>query len=115
MAVGAAVFLLAEGIARTEAGSGRGVAAKVFAPVAWLGRHSYELYLFHIVLLAEMRTVLPRSAMAPATKPLWLAAFIGISALVAWGIARFYSEPLNYRLRARLIEPRKTGPQLVGQ
>jgi peptidoglycan/LPS O-acetylase OafA/YrhL len=29
--------------------------ARLLAPWAWLGRHSYELYLFHIIVLALLR------------------------------------------------------------
>ena len=121
MAAGAAVFLFAEGAGRRDNGYGiascgdRSTIDRLLTPLAWFGRHSYELYLFHIVLLGGMRTILWPEKTAPALKPLWLLFFLGISALTAWLIARFYSEPLNYRLRARLIEPRKTGPQLVGQ
>ena len=100
MAIGAAVFLFAEGAAK-DAGA-KSVIDRVAAPVAWFGRHSYELYLFHIVLLAGMRTLLPPPGMLPEAKPWWLLVFLGASALVGWGIARFYSEPLNRWIRLRL-------------
>jgi peptidoglycan/LPS O-acetylase OafA/YrhL len=77
-------------------------------PVAWFGQHSYELYLFHIVLLAGMQTLLPPKTTAAAMKPLWLLFFLGISSIAAWAIARFYSEPMNHGMRKRLIKVRST-------
>jgi peptidoglycan/LPS O-acetylase OafA/YrhL len=106
MAIGAAVFLFAEGASRYEDNSERATrfVDKLPGLIAWFGRHSYELYLFHIVLLAGLQAVLPRARMSPAARPLWLLIFLAVSALVAWAIARFYSEPLNDGLRARLVK-----------
>ncbi len=101
MALGAAVFVSVEGAER-EVAQGRAFADRLAAPVAWLGRHSYELYLFHIVLLSLMRTALLPETMAPGAKLPWLVVFLAASAAVAWGIARMYSEPMNRWLRERL-------------
>jgi len=100
MALGAAVFLYAEGACNAAEGSS--MADKLVSPIAWFGKHSYELYLFHIVLLAGMRSIPMTHTLSPESKPFWFVVFVGCSAVVAWGIARFYSEPLNRRLRARL-------------
>jgi peptidoglycan/LPS O-acetylase OafA/YrhL len=67
--------------------------------VGWLGKNSYELYLFHIVVLALMKIAVKRSALGYFAKPLWFALFLGLSALVAGCISRFYSEPMNRLLR----------------
>jgi peptidoglycan/LPS O-acetylase OafA/YrhL len=71
------------------------------APLRWMGRHSYELYLFHIIVLAGMRDLVPRDALANAAKPLWLALFVALSCAVAWLVSRLFSEPLNDALRQR--------------
>jgi peptidoglycan/LPS O-acetylase OafA/YrhL len=67
--------------------------------VRWFGKNSYELYLFHIVVLALMKIAVPRSTLGYYAKPLWFALFVGLSALVAGCISRFYSEPMNRFLR----------------
>ena len=105
MAAGAAMFLLAEGAGRyiDRNRPRRGWRARMAMPLAWFGRHSYELYLFHIVLLALMRTVFRPHAMSPEAKPLALLLFLGLSAGIAWVIARWYSEPFNRGLRAMLV------------
>lgn len=104
MALGAAVFLFAEGgsIRNLNAQENLPWSAKLQRPIAWLGRHSYELYLFHILLLAALMTLLPRKQMPPAARIWWMLLFIAASCLLSWAIARFYSEPSNHLLRRRM-------------
>jgi peptidoglycan/LPS O-acetylase OafA/YrhL len=105
MGLGAAVYLFAEGAWREGSGGAirRSVLDTVSAPVGWFGQHSYELYLFHIVLLAGLQELPVRRAIPAGIKPWWFLMFLALSALIAWAIARFYSEPLNRGLRARLV------------
>lgn len=70
-------------------------------PLAWLGAHSYELYLFHIVVLGIQRNLWPKAEMTPEWKLPMLAVFILLSAALAWLVARFYGDPLNRGLRRR--------------
>jgi peptidoglycan/LPS O-acetylase OafA/YrhL len=67
--------------------------------LAWFGRHSYELYLFHIIVLAGMRNVVPTGTMPYRLKLPCFLLFLVLSALLSGGIARFFAEPLNQRLR----------------
>lgn len=70
--------------------------------VRWFGRHSYELYLFHIVVLALMRNVWDKKTLPAAMWTPWFALFIAASALAAMLVARYVSEPANRAIRARL-------------
>ena len=72
----------------------------------WPGRHSYELYLFHLPVLAAMRVVLPPEHAAPGIKPLWLLVFLLLSGVVAGLIARWFAEPANRVLRRPLLRER---------
>jgi peptidoglycan/LPS O-acetylase OafA/YrhL len=80
----------------------------VARPLRWLGSKSYELYLFHVVVLAIMRTFVNRANLGYYAKPLWFALFLAISALTAGCVSRFYSEPLNIFIRKHLSRPRAT-------
>lgn len=85
-----------------SASTGAGWAdAGALAPLRWAGRHSYELYLFHIIVLAAMRELIPRAHMAVDWKLPGLLLFISTSAAVAALVARYFSEPINAALRAR--------------
>lgn len=78
----------------------------------WLGRRSYELYLFHLVLLGGLRTMFPPRLADGDEKMFLLSAFLILTLGVGEGIARFYSEPLNSRIRRRIAASnpmRRTG------
>ena len=67
--------------------------------VCAMGRQSYEIYLFHGILLASMRNVVHKGAMAYAWKLPVFALFVVASALLAGVIARYYAEVSNAWLR----------------
>ncbi|KAF1007439.1 MAG: O-acetyltransferase OatA [Luteibacter sp.] len=96
LGIAAAVFLVAVSGLRTG-----NVAGRLGRPLAWLGAHSYELYLFHIVVLGIQRNLWPKAEMTPEWKLPMLAVFILLSAALAWVVARFYGDPLNRGLRRR--------------
>jgi peptidoglycan/LPS O-acetylase OafA/YrhL len=85
-----------------SASTGAGWAdARGLAPLRWAGRHCYELYLFHIIVLAAMRELVPRAQMGVDWKLPGLLLLITTSAAVAALVARYFSEPINAALRAR--------------
>ncbi|MBV8660096.1 MAG: acyltransferase [Burkholderiales bacterium] len=94
IAVCTAMLLLASGQA-----SGKGV--RWLAPLRWLGHHSYELYLFHIIILAGLRNLTDRDHLSHAMRLPWLALFIALSAALAWLVARYIGDPANHALRRR--------------
>jgi peptidoglycan/LPS O-acetylase OafA/YrhL len=74
---------------------------KVFKSVEWMGGKSYELYLFHVIVLAIMKIVVQREQLVSSTKTSWFICYMVVSSLVAAAISRYFSEPLNGYLRAR--------------
>jgi peptidoglycan/LPS O-acetylase OafA/YrhL len=71
----------------------------------WFGRLSYELYLFHLLVLGAMRTIFPPHFIVGNHKLLLFAAFLVLSALLSAVIATLYAEPLNHLIRRRLVRP----------
>lgn len=69
----------------------------VTAPIRWFGRHSYEVYLTHefLVLLGVM-VFLRWHGSRPG---LWVAGITLSTAPLGWSVARWFSEPMNRRLR----------------
>ncbi|AFL86775.1 putative acyltransferase [Terriglobus roseus DSM 18391] len=74
------------------------------APLRWFGRHSYEVYLTHefvvvwITMLAlHVGTTYGRGLHYGVLA--WIALMLLLSAPLGWLVAKFFSEPLNRRLR----------------
>ena len=67
------------------------------APIRWFGRHSYEVYLTHefVVIWGTMLYVnLRRGPLS-----LWFLAILLLAAPLGWLVAKYFSEPMNRRLR----------------
>ncbi len=73
--------------------------SRMLRALGWFGRLSYELYLFHLVVLGLLRTALPPKSVAGDVKLLLLAVFLALSAGLAALVARLCSEPLNRWIR----------------
>lgn len=104
IAVGAAVFLISvsnEGIKNNKL-------SNLFScGICWFGKNSYELYLFHIIVLALMKEILTPENVGNHTKLIWLALFLGASALMAGIISTFYSQQINIKLRKSIFKIRQ--------
>jgi peptidoglycan/LPS O-acetylase OafA/YrhL len=74
-------------------------AGRASAGLRWMGRHSYELYLFHIIVLGLMRNVVDKARLGYHERLPWLALFVLLSALAAALVARYVAEPANRALR----------------
>ncbi|MBR8430241.1 acyltransferase [Burkholderia cenocepacia] len=99
MALGTAVLLIG---AHAERASARG---RLLAPLRWSGRLSYELYLFHLIVLGTLRTFWPPSATHGDGKLVLLVAYLALSAGVSAVIARGYATPLDRFIKRAASRP----------
>ncbi len=91
LALGVALFLLA-----LEPGAPNTVWT---GPLAWFGRNSYETYLTHSFVMISGAHVFYSLGANLNTAPAWHLGMIAISGGLGWAVARYFSEPLNQRLR----------------
>ncbi|HVZ10078.1 acyltransferase family protein [Rhodopila sp.] len=73
--------------------------SRILSIVVWFGRLSYELYLFHLIVLGAARTIFPPNVVIGDEKLLLLIAFLTLSAALSAALTRLYAEPLNRTLR----------------
>ncbi|AOI62047.1 acyltransferase family protein [Burkholderia diffusa] len=89
IALGTAVLLI------NAHASGAAGNVRLLAPLRWSGKLSYELYLFHLVVLGGLRTLYPPLATQGNEKLLLLGVYLVLSAAVSTLIARGYATPLD--------------------
>jgi peptidoglycan/LPS O-acetylase OafA/YrhL len=69
----------------------------------WLGSHSYELYLFHVIVLAALRNLTDKAHLSYGMRLPWLLLYFFLSALVAVVVAKRFSSPLNQFVRQAVL------------
>jgi len=75
----------------------------------WFGRNSYEVYLTHMFAVWTMVGLFFYFHQSIHMAPLWFLATLALAGGLGYLVARFYSEPLNQRLRTGLINAVFTG------
>ncbi len=95
-------------VARNRAGS------RLLAPLRWFGRHSYEVYLTHEFVVVWV-TMLALRVGASNGRGFgygllcWIALNLLLSAPLGWAVARYFSEPMNRRLRGAPLPAKLSG------
>lgn len=100
MAFGTAVLLLAANDRRDESTKR---STRASAVLAGFGRLSYELYLFHLIVLGLLRTIFPPSGVTGDEKLAVLVGYLLLSACLSVSIARMYAEPSSRIVRQWLM------------
>lgn len=88
-------------LAIVPAAQTRWIAPRIAKPVLDYGRRSYEVYLLHMFVVFAFF-----DWFVAAGKPMWAVPCLFVTVIVVAGaigeiVGRFYSEPMNYRLRER--------------
>lgn len=69
----------------------------------WIGQRSYEMYLFHLIVLGLMKVVyFPKETLAAEKLMLLPVYFIAVF-ILSWAIEKYYSTPLNLKIRQSWI------------
>ena len=84
--------------------------ARVSAVIEALGKLSYELYLFHLIVLGLLRTIYPPSHVTGDEKLALLVGYLLLSVGLGAAIARSYAEPSN-RVVRKWLTPRRANRQ----
>jgi len=69
------------------------------APLRWFGRNSYEVYLTHMFIVMWATQIFAALALPIGIGPLWYLMVLMLSGFLGAAVARWYSEPMNRRLR----------------
>ena len=83
---------------------------RVVLPLISLGRCSYEVYLTHMFVVFAAFGLFKAAGLSLAAVPALFISVILISGLLGGLVARFYSEPMNRRIRQRFGD----GPETLG-
>src|ERR1043166_2300465 len=75
----------------------------------WFGRNSYEVYLTHMFAVWPMVGLFFYFHQSIHRAPLWFLATLALAGGLGYLVARFYSEPLNQRLRTGLLNVVSSG------
>ncbi len=83
---------------------------RALQPLVTLGRRSYEVYLTHMFVVFALFGIFKSAGLPRGGVPMLFIGVILISGILGGWVARFYSEPVNRRLRQRLGD----GPDKLG-
>ena len=71
--------------------------------LVWIGQRSYEMYLFHLIILGLFKVIYFPKETLPAEKLMLLPIYFIAVFILSWAIERYYSVPLNLKIRRKLI------------
>jgi len=88
----------------------RWTSPRVILPLITLGRRSYEVYLTHMFVVFALFGLFKSAGLSLGAVPFLLIGVILISGLLGERVARYYSEPMNRRIRRAFGD----GPERLG-
>jgi peptidoglycan/LPS O-acetylase OafA/YrhL len=103
LAIGSCMVIAAAAQTRWES-------PRVILPLITLGRRSYEVYLTHMFVVFALFELFKSAGLSLGAVPALFIGVILVSGLLGELVARFYSEPMNRRIRQRFGD----GPERLG-
>jgi peptidoglycan/LPS O-acetylase OafA/YrhL len=110
-------LLLSSSVRTRSAAMLRGLGSALFRStefLRWFGRNSYEVYLTHMLVVWPMVGLFFHFHQGLNTAVLWFFAITALTGVAGHVLARFYSDPLNRRLRARSLHAASTRTAAAG-
>ena len=71
--------------------------------MVWIGQRSYEMYLFHLIVLGLMKVFYFPKETLPIEKLILLPIYFIAVFILSWAIEKYYSTPLNRVVRKKFI------------
>lgn len=71
--------------------------------MVWIGQRSYEMYLFHLIILGLIKVLYFPKTTLPDQKIMLLLIFLVTTFALSWLIEKYYSTPLNHKIRQKWI------------
>ena len=78
--------------------------SKMSKALVWIGQRSYEMYLFHLIVLGLIKVFYFPKQTLPTEKLILLPIFLIATFILSWAIEKYYSVPLNLKIRTILIK-----------
>lgn len=79
--------------------------SKMSTAMVWIGQHSYEMYLFHLIVLGMFKVFYFPIETQPTEKLILLPIFLILTFILSGLIEKYYSTPLNLKIRQKWITP----------
>lgn len=71
--------------------------------LVWIGQRSYEMYLFHLIVLGLIKVMYIPKTTLPDQKIILLIVFLIVTFILSWLIEKYYSSPLNQKIRDKWV------------
>ncbi|MGB8324337.1 MAG: acyltransferase [Candidatus Acidiferrum sp.] len=103
LGIGVALVILAMSWSSRSGTAGRFIAGPATSIFRWYGRNSYEIYLTHMFVVLVVTQIFETTHASVRLIPLLFASNLIFAGVLGYAVARWFSEPMNRKLRAGLI------------